>query len=173
MMRVMGTELLVVPLVPVTVMLKVPRGELFRVEIVSVEEVPVVELGENDAVTRDGTPVREKFTLPVNPPIREIEMAYVVEFLRTTVLLVGVELMVNPCAAVMVSVTVVEWVRAPLVPVIVSVYEPKAAVPVFTVNVELPVVGLGLKLALAPDGTPVTLNVTDPVNPLSGVSVAV
>jgi hypothetical protein len=73
--RVIGTELVVVPLVPVTVMLKVPRAELLRVLIVSVEELPVVELGENDAVTRDGTPVMEKLTLPVNPPTRAMEMA--------------------------------------------------------------------------------------------------
>lgn len=75
MVRVIGTELVMEPLVPVTVMLKVPRGELFRVEIVRVDELPVVELGENEAVTRDGTPVMEKLTLPANPPTRAIEIA--------------------------------------------------------------------------------------------------
>lgn len=81
--------------------------------------------------------------------------------------------MVNPWTAVMFSVTVVECVSEPLVPVMVKVYDPTAAVPELTVRVELPVVGLGLKLALAPEGTPVILSVTAPEKPFCGVSVTV
>jgi hypothetical protein len=42
---------------------------------------------------------------------------------------------------------------------------------VLTVRVEDAVAGLGLKLALARDGRPLTLKVTVPVKPLLGVMV--
>ena len=48
---------------------------LFRTLKLRVEELPVVELGENVATTRFGTPVMEKLTLPANPPVREMEIA--------------------------------------------------------------------------------------------------
>ena len=45
---------------------------------------------------------------------------------------------------------------------------------VVTVNVELPDdSGLGLNAPVAPAGSPLTLSVTDPVNPPVGVTVAV
>ena len=61
-----------------------------------------------------------------------------------------------------VSETVVEWVADVPVPVIVSVYVPVAAVPASTVSVELApaVTELGLKLALAPDGSPLSDRLT-------------
>ena len=47
--------------------------------------------------------------------------------------------------------------------------------PVVTVIVVVPdpVTEVGLKLALAPPGNPVTLKVTAPVNPSNGVTVTV
>jgi hypothetical protein len=69
------------------------------------------------------------------------------------------------------KVTVVVWVRLPLVPVIVSVEVAVGVLAaVLTFNVEELPVGLGLKLAVAPVGRPLTLNVTWPPNPFEGVT---
>jgi hypothetical protein len=49
-------------------------------------------------------------------------------------------------------------------------------VPVVTFTVlfpEPPVIGFGLNMALAPEGSPLTLTVTPPVKPPDGVTVAV
>ena len=73
------------------------------------------------------------------------------------------------------SVPVAVRVRAPLVPVTVKTLEPGvAAVVVVIVKVEeLPIVGLGLKVPLAPVPRPLTENVTAPVNPPLLVMVTV
>jgi hypothetical protein len=72
------------------------------------------------------------------------------------------------------KVTVVVLLACLLVPVIVSGYEPagvEALVGTLSV-VEPEVVKLeGLNDALAPAGSPVTLKLTVPLNPLPGVSV--
>jgi hypothetical protein len=75
---------------------------------------------------------------------------------------------------VTVSVTVVLCCKLPLVPVMVSVNVP-LGLPAVTVIVVAPdpVIEVGLKLALAPPGNPVTLKVTAPLNPSSGVTVTV
>ena len=44
---------------------------------------------------------------------------------------------------------------------------------IVSVDVPLPTTEVGLKLAVAPDGSPRTENVTVPVNPLSALTVAV
>ena len=70
------------------------------------------------------------------------------------------------------SMTVVVRVRLPLKPVIVTVKVPAGVVVlVVTENVDDVVVGFGVKLPLAPAGSPLALNVTAPVKPLSGVIV--
>ena len=74
------------------------------------------------------------------------------------------------------SVTVVECVRLPLVPVMVTVYVPAGvAVVVVTDMVDEPdpVTEVGLKLALAPAGNPLALSPTTPANPPEPVIVAV
>ena len=74
------------------------------------------------------------------------------------------------------SVTVAEWDKLPLVPVMVRVKVPVAAeVFVVTFNVEepAPLIDAGVKLADAPDGSPVALNATVPVNPFWAVVVTV
>ena len=65
-----------------------------------------------------------------------------------------------------ISVAVVECVRLPLVPVMVSVKEPvDAALEVEMLNIELPepLIEVGLKLPVAPFGKPVTVRFTVPV----------
>ena len=75
------------------------------------------------------------------------------------------------------SVTVVDWVRLPLVPVIVRVYEPIGVVVAFVVTLRVdepaPVMDVGLKVPAAPVGNPVTPSVTTPVNPFSAPVVVV
>src|SRR5437870_9857300 len=66
--------------------------------------------------------------------------------------------------------TAAEGVGAPLKPVIVNERVPGGvAVPVPTVIVEEAVAGLGLKLAVAPPGNPLTPKVTAAVKPPEGV----
>src|SRR2546423_10442043 len=60
---------------------------------------------------------------------------------------------------VTVSATAVVCVRLPLAPVIVSVYVPAGVLaPVVTESVEEAVAGFGVKLPLAPAGSPLTVN---------------
>jgi hypothetical protein len=71
---------------------------------------------------------------------------------------------------------VVECVRVPLVPVMVSVEVPTGVVlAVVTVSVEvpLPLIVAGEKLAVAPVGNPLAPKVTVPVNPFSAPTVTV
>jgi hypothetical protein len=71
-------------------------------------------------------------------------------------------------------VTVVEWLKLPLVPVMVSVAVPIGVLR-FVVMVSVldpdPVIELGLKVAVARDGSPLTLRPTVPVNPFSAPTV--
>jgi hypothetical protein len=77
----------------------------------------------------------------------------------------------------MVSVTPeTVWIRLPLVPVIVNGKLPVGVVVLDVIAiVEDPdvVTDAGVKLAVTPDGSPLTLNATVPVNPPDGVTVAV
>lgn len=74
------------------------------------------------------------------------------------------------------SVVVVLWLRPPSVPVMVSVYVPGVVpVVVLTDNVDEPppLIEVGLKLPLAPEGRPLTLSETLSLKPLRAVVVAV
>ena len=70
-----------------------------------------------------------------------------------------------------VSVTLVVRCSTPLVPVIVSGNVPRVWLVVTVIVVE-PLLA-GLKLALAPLGRPLTLNVTVLLNPFVGLTVTV
>ena len=66
--------------------------------------------------------------------------------------------------------------RPPLVPVIVNGKLPAGVVALeTTVIVEDPdvVIDVGLKVAVTPDGSPLTLKITVPMNPADGKTVAV
>jgi hypothetical protein len=108
-------------------------------------------------------------TPPVKPPVRVMVTVYVVLAPRTTVWLAGDALSVKSGAAgaVTVSVTLVVRLSVPLVPVIVSGYEPAGVVvAVVTVSVDdAAVAGFGLYADVAPAGSPVVLSVTAPVKP--------
>ena len=75
-----------------------------------------------------------------------------------------------------VSTTLAECDKLPLVPVVVSVLLPLGVeLAVVTVKVEEPepLIEVGLKLALAPDGRPLALKVMVPLNPFCGDTVTV
>src|SRR5438067_2425302 len=75
-----------------------------------------------------------------------------------------------------VKFTVALCVRLPLVPVTVSVYVPAGVAElVVTDKVEEPevVTDIGLKLPVAPDGNPLALRFTLPVNPFNALIVVV
>ena len=70
------------------------------------------------------------------------------------------------------SVRLAVWVEPPLVPVIVSAKVPRGVfVLVLTVSVDVVVVGLGLNDAVVREGSPVTLRLTEPVNPFNRLIV--
>jgi hypothetical protein len=76
--------------------------------------------------------------------------------------------MLEEVGAVTVRLTVVACVAEVPVPVMVSVYVPAPALPALTVSVDDPpaVMLAGLRLALAPDGVPLTESVTPWALPL-------
>ena len=84
-------------------------------------------------------------------------------------------LMLTVKALATVSDTVVLLMAVPLVPVMVKVDVAAgvlaAVLTVMIVVPDPPVMVAGLKLAVAPDGNPVTLGVIVPVNPLTAVKV--
>ena len=75
----------------------------------------------------------------------------------------------------MTSVAVAVWLKPPLAPVTVIGKLPMAFTPAETVKLDEPEapIDVGLKLAVAPRGKPLALNVTVPLNPFSGVAVIV
>src|SRR5262249_20751107 len=91
--------------------------------IVNVEvPPPVTDDGLKLKCVPAGNPLTEKFTLPLNPFTPEIVTEYPVEFPRTTVWLDGVALIEKPGATspeLNTKLTLLEWTRLPLVPVIV------------------------------------------------------
>jgi hypothetical protein len=69
------------------------------------------------------------------------------------------------------KVRVADAFREPDVPVIVTVYCPVVAVlPAVKVRVLIPVVGLGVKVAVTPLGKPDAARVTLPLNPYMGLT---
>ena len=73
-------------------------------------------------------------------------------------------------------VTVVLWAMLPLVPVIVSVYEPLGVLPevaIFRTESPEPATEAGVNPALAPAGSPVTLQVIVSLKLFNAVALAV
>ena len=107
------------PLVPVIFREKVPTGVFFMVDTVTVElPDPVTEVGLKVAVASAGKPLTLNATTPLNPFTAVIFAVYVVLAPFFTVCEPGVAEIVKLDTT---SVTVVLWVRLPLVPVMVKV----------------------------------------------------
>ena len=171
-------EWLNVPLVPVTVTVYVPPGVELVVATVNVELDPgFTELGLNEHVAPVGHPVAPSDTDPVNPFTAVTLMLDVPLCPWFTETLVGFALIVKSGAgAVTVTLTPVEWLNVPLVPVTLTVYVPPGVeLVVATVNVELDpgFTELGLNEHVAPVGHPVALSATEPLNPFAAVTLIV
>ena len=133
-----------------------------------------MDAGLKLAVARAGTPVTVRFTGPENPGPAATVTVYVVEPPRLIVLDAGVaEIVKSPLTT---SVMFAVRARGPLVPRISSGKLPVGVVaPVEMTNDDdpEPVTDAGVNVAVAPDGSPVTVRSTVPVNPETAVTVAV
>lgn len=165
------------PLVPVMVNVKVPLGVVLLVVTETVEEPePLTDAGLKVAFAPAGRPLMLKPTLPANPPDPATVAVYDVPAPAVTVCEAGVAVMEKSptTGAVTVRVTVVVWLKAPEVPVIVTVEVPVAAVLLaVSVNTLVEVVGLVPKVAVTPAGRPEADRLTLPVNPPDGLTVTV
>ena len=165
------------PEVPVMVAVTVPVAAVLVAVNVRVLVV-VAGCGLKTALTPLGKPEAERVTEPLKP----FDLVIVTVLLPlppcVTVTLFGDadRLKSGVGAGFTVSVTLLEWVVLPLVPVMPMVKVPEGVVlPVVTVRVEEPepATEAGLKLAVAPAGSPLALKLTVPLKPLTAPTVAV
>ena len=109
------------PLVPVTVMVRVPVVARRLTVMVMVDEpVPVIDVGLKPIVTLLPCPDADSETAELKPPLTVLVIVTVPEVLRRTVIDVGAALIEKPAVVlVTVSVTVVVCTVLPEVPVTV------------------------------------------------------
>ena len=163
------------PPVPLMVTVVAPVaavGEAVKVKLL----VAAVEAGLNAVVTPLGKPLALKVTLLVNPPLGVTVMALVPVPPCCTVALVAERAKFGVATGVTFRLMTVVRVRlsAALLPVIVTLTVPVVAVPdAVNVSVLVPVVEVGLKVAVTPVGRAPTLSPTLPLNPPLGVTVTV
>src|SRR5258708_7856604 len=160
-----------VPLDPLMVSVELAAGVLPEVVIVrTVVPEPVIVAGLNVAVAPAGNPVTVGVTVPLNPLIAVLLTVYVVLAPITTCWVAGVAATVKSTTL---KVTGAVCTTAPLVPWMVSVELTVGVVPeVVTVRVDVPVLPTmveGLKVAVAPVGSPVTVRAMFPVSPFNPV----
>src|ERR1039458_3905754 len=129
------------PLVPVMVSGYVPSGVVELVVTVSVEVPdPVTVAGEKLAVAPAGSPLALSVTTPLNPFSAPMLVVKVVAFPTTTVCELGVAVRLKfggGWVAATVKLTLAVWVKLPLVPLIVSVDDPRkpSTAPMLVVKV--------------------------------------
>jgi hypothetical protein len=160
------------PLVAVIVRVDVPTGVEELVCIVTVEApAPAIGFAANVAVAFAGNPLMLKLIFPLKPLITEVDTVKVAAPPAAIPEDCGVTEMEKSGIAFTTRFTLMLWVRFPLAPVICNtVVPPGVEDEVFTVKVEdpEPVTELGLKLAVAPVGSPARLKFTVPVKPFKG-----
>src|SRR5262245_55877900 len=175
--RVIGVDRVRPPPVPLMVMVVEPKTAVPDAVKVTVLLVPVVEDGLKLAITPVGNPVALIATLLAKPPVRVIVIALVPLAPWLIVRLVGLVESEKSGVAGAFTVRLIDVVRVkpPPVPVTITVAGPVAAVvEAARVRVVLvPVVEVGLKLAVTPLGRPLALKATLPVNPFKRVTVMV
>ena len=136
--------------------------------------VLVVLLGLNDAVTPLGRPDAAKLTVPLKPFCGVTVMVLVPLAPCVMLRLLGDAERVKVPAGLTVRVRLVELVKFPEVPVMVTVTVPADAVLLAVrVNVLVVAVLLGLKDAVTPLGRPDTDKLTFPVKLFTGLTVIV
>lgn len=160
---------------PVRIRGYAPGGVLAAV-VITIDDVPdparIVD-GVSVAAVPLGSPLTLNATSPVKPSTGSIVTVYVAFPPTNAELTDGAIEPVKSAAVATSKPRGVVCDRLPLVPVSIRVLLVGASVlpdvMVSTDAPEPPLTILGLKLAVAPDGTPVTLRVTLPVNPLMGI----
>ena len=121
MVRVTVVEWDVPPLVPVTVMVRVPLvARRFTVMVKLDDPAPVIDVGLKLVVTRLPCPDAEREMAELKPPVTAVLTATLPELPRVMAIEVGLALIEKPAEAVVtVSVTVVVCTLLPAVPVTV------------------------------------------------------
>ena len=161
------------PALPVTVTVKVPMLAAPLALNVTVL-VLLVLVGLNDAVTPLGKPEADKLTLLLKPFCGVTVIVLVPLPPSETLTLLGDTESVNVPTGFTVSETVVVAVKAPAVPVIVTLLVPTVAAPLaVNVTVLVFVVLLGLNAAVTPLGSPEADKLTLPLKPFRGTTLIV
>ena len=168
------------PPVPVTVIVCDPVAAL-RFTVIVMVEVPepgaAIELGLKLTLTREGTPLAESATAELNPPEIVVVIWEVPELPRATLTDVGeAEIAKFGLVPVTVNETVVLPLVLPEVPVTVIAYVPGAvedATVIVMVEVPAPVIEVGLKPTVTPDGCPLADKAIAEENPPVTVLVIV
>jgi hypothetical protein len=159
--------------VPVMVTVKVPMLAAPLAVKVSVL-VLVVLAGLNDAVTPLGKPEADKFTLALKPFCGVTVIVLVPLAAWKTLKLLGDADSVKLPTLFTVRETVVELVKRPAVPVMVTFVVPIGAVPLaVNVNVLVLAVLVGLNAAVMPLGSPEADKLTLLLNPFRGTTLIV
>jgi hypothetical protein len=169
------------PEVPVIVTVAAPTVALEEAVRVSVEvalpfAAGVTGLVENAAVTPLGKPVALNVVAELNPPVLVMVIVLVPLAPCVTVTEAGDAATVKFGVAVEFTVraSVVDAVKLPEVPVIVTVADPVVAVLLaVSVSTLVPVVGFVPNAAVTPLGRPDAARLTLPVNPPTSVTVIV
>jgi hypothetical protein len=123
----------------------------------------------------DAGRLQAMFTCPVKPPT-EVKVACVVpDCPGAEIVMLAIGPIVNGAGAPIVSATVVVAVKAPEVPVIVTVVGPPAVAELLAVSVSTLELAelVGLNDAVTPLGRPLAAKLTLPVNPPTSVTVMV
>jgi len=168
------------PPVPVTVIVCDPVAALRFTVIVMVDDPDpgaAIELGLKLTLTREGTPLAESATAELKPPEIVVVILEVPELPRETLTEVGEALIVKlGFVPVTVTETVVDALVLPEVPVTVIMYVPGTVeedTVIVIVEVPAPVIELGLKPMVTPDGCPLADKAIAEENPPVTVLVIV
>ena len=165
--RVMATDLVRVPLVPITVTVEVPACAVEEAVKVSELEL-VVEAGLKLDVTPVGSPLVVRATLPEKPPVPVTVTVVLLLEPRSTDTVVGLaaSAKLGEPWALTVKLMVTVWVVEPDLPVMVRETRPVAAeVDAVKVRTLVVLVEAGAKLEVTPLGRPLTERSTAPEKP--------
>ncbi len=161
-----------VPLVPVTVTVKMEELEQLTVRVELPDKPNVTLVGLMLAEQPTGVPVVASETVPVKPFTDITAIVEVAEEPATKLMEVGLAVTMK---SVTVTATVADLERVPLVPVTVTVKV--AELEQLNVRVDVPdtprVTLVGLNVAEQPVGAPEAVSETTPANPLTLVTVTV
>jgi len=149
------------------------------VEVCAPVPVIVTEVGDRThcagSLAATGLIEQLSATVPVKPLVGVTEIVDVLPVVAPGTTLIADPLNVNPGAAVTVSATVVDAVKAPEVPLMVTVTGPPTVAPLLADSVStcVPATVPAAKIAVTPLGRPEAASATLPVNPPTLATVIV